>query len=69
MLRQTSPEGLNMFRSTNLTLNSDVDQYTSIFGSHESSLAYQWIITSINRGSYMSAHVLLNLLNELKKKK
>ena len=29
-------EGLNQFQGTNLTLNSDVEQDTLIFGSHES---------------------------------
>ena len=29
---------------------------------------YMLLLTYINRGSYMSAHVLLNLLNELRKR-
>ena len=33
-------ECLNMFHGTNITLNSDVDQETYMFGSHERSLTY-----------------------------
>ena len=37
-------EGLNGFHGANLTLNSDVDQDTQIFGLHEIPLTYQYII-------------------------
>ena len=33
-------EGLNMLNGTNLTISSDVDQDTYMFGSHERSLTY-----------------------------
>ena len=48
--------GLNMFNGTSLILSSDVDQDT--YGKQ----------INTNRGSYMSAHVLLNVLNELRKR-
>ena len=38
-------EGLNPFHGANLTLNSDVDQDTKIFGLHERRLTYQCIIS------------------------
>ena len=38
-------EGLNQFHSANLTLNSDVDQDTYMFGLHERSLTYPSIIS------------------------
>ena len=38
-------EGLNKFHGTNLTLISDVDQDTKMFGLHERPLAYQCIIS------------------------
>ena len=40
-----------------LVYNFDCGRLSSIFFAHE-----------INRGSYMSAHILLNLLNELGKR-
>ena len=36
-------DGLNRFHGANLTLNSDMDQDTHIFGLHERSLIYQCI--------------------------
>ena len=45
-----------MFNGTNPILRSDVDQDT--YGKQ----------INTNRGSYMSAHVLLNVLNELRKR-
>ena len=38
-------EGLNRFNGANLTLNSDVDQGTLIFGLHERPLTYQCTIS------------------------
>ena len=38
-------QGLNMFDSTNLTLISDLDQDTHMFGLHERSLTYRCIIS------------------------
>ena len=38
-------EGLNRFHCTNLTLISDVDQDTKMFGLHKRPLAYQCIIS------------------------
>ena len=38
-------KGLNIFNATNLTLNSDGDQDTLMFGSYERSLTY-WCIIS-----------------------
>ena len=38
-------EGLNRFHGANLTLNSDLDQDTKIFGLHERYLTYQCIIS------------------------
>ena len=38
-------EGLNRFNSANLTLSSDVDQYTLMFGLHERPQSYQCIIS------------------------
>ena len=38
-------EGFTRFHSKNLTPNSDVDQYTWIFGFHERPLTYQFIIS------------------------
>ena len=38
-------EGFNRFHSVNLTLSSDVDQDTLIFGLHERPLTYQCIIS------------------------
>ena len=36
---------LNLFHGANLTLSSDVDQDTQMFGLHERSLTYQRIIS------------------------
>ena len=38
-------EGLNRFHGANLTLSSDVDQDTKIFGLHEIPLANQCVIS------------------------
>ena len=38
-------EGINRFKGTNLTLSSDVDQDTLMFGLHERLLTYQYIIS------------------------
>ena len=38
-------EGLNRFHGANLTLSSDVDQDTYMFGLHERPLTYQSIIS------------------------
>ena len=38
-------EGLNRFHGANLTLSSDVDQDTQMFGLHERPLTYQSIIS------------------------
>ena len=38
-------DGLNMFDRTHLTLSSDVDQGTSMFGLYERSLTYRCIFS------------------------
>ena len=45
-------EGLNQFQGANLTLNSDVDQDTYMFGLHERPLAYQCIVSKTYKSEY-----------------
>ena len=52
-------EGLNLFKSTNLTLNSDVDQDTKMFGSHERFLPY---------GSFISKYIQIKIQKGAKTK-
>ena len=60
----TNRLAIKMIVTNTLFLIDDYNQHTCI--SHRND--YNQHIIHINRGSYMSAHVLLNLLNEMWKR-
>ena len=56
-----------MFNGTNLTLNSDVDQDTKNFGSHEIPLTHRCIISKSIKIKITNSRKLCRLNNEQKR--